>query len=381
MVRTGTEAWTAIRSELVAGFAAGESIDDLSARLRGVSEISQRRARTVARTEVIGASNAGAMAGASTFPELQPETKTWLATSDARTRPTHQTANGQTVPFDKPFDVGGYSMMQPHALGAPAKEVVNCRCTVVFSDPAPTPEPLVDPRAAPVTVNNVGTAEQWAQTQGFFARQEIADRAGADLVANYNGALSGTGHSTRMAAIRMNDDGGLSWTVHILDDAGNQVGEMTRVLHQLDDGSWSVEHTLFEVNQQIQGQGLGARLNSVAEDYYRSIGANRVSLHANVDVGGYAWARQGYGWDPAWEGVNNYVNNTLVRIRGFADDLPEGAMRNQAIRDLDAISDTMLAGDLPTPFELSRVGYVEGEQFWPGKMGMLNTSWNGVKLL
>lgn len=136
MVRTGTEMWSAIRSELVSGFQAGEGIPALSNRLRSVSEISQRRARAVARTEVVGASNAGAMAGASAFPGLQPETKTWLATSDARTRPTHQSADGQTVPFDKPFQVGGVSMDRPHAPGAPAAEVVNCRCTVVFSDPA-----------------------------------------------------------------------------------------------------------------------------------------------------------------------------------------------------------------------------------------------------
>jgi len=127
LVNVGDGMWMDVRSELVKGFTAGEGIEDIKQRLLGQSQINQRRARTIARTEVVSASNAGAMAGARAIPELAPETKTWLATTDARTRPTHIEADGQTVPIDDMFNVGGAMMEYPGGPG-PAAEVINCRC-------------------------------------------------------------------------------------------------------------------------------------------------------------------------------------------------------------------------------------------------------------
>lgn len=60
-------------------------------------------------------------------------THTWLSQEDERVRPTHAEADGQTVPINTPFTVGGYLLMFPcdDSLGAPAKEVVLCRCVEV----------------------------------------------------------------------------------------------------------------------------------------------------------------------------------------------------------------------------------------------------------
>jgi hypothetical protein len=139
LARFGDAAWSDIRRELLEGFKAGEGIEPMTRRLRGVSEMSQRRARTVARTEVISASNTGAMTGAMSLPaEIRPATKTWLATRDSRTRPDHVAANRQTVPFAGKFMVGGWQMSYPGEWGAPAAEVINCRCTVLF-DAEPLP--------------------------------------------------------------------------------------------------------------------------------------------------------------------------------------------------------------------------------------------------
>lgn len=89
------------------------------------------RARTVARTEVVGAYNGGLHDAFAMIVENDPGTewvKRWLATEDQRTRPDHVEADGQTVPFGQPFIVGGFQMMHPHDPDAPAKEVINCRC-------------------------------------------------------------------------------------------------------------------------------------------------------------------------------------------------------------------------------------------------------------
>ena len=60
---------------------------------------------------------------------------TWLSERDDRVRPTHITADGQRVPVDEPFLVGGYRMMYPtdNSLGAGPEEIVNCRCVEIFS--------------------------------------------------------------------------------------------------------------------------------------------------------------------------------------------------------------------------------------------------------
>ncbi len=88
------------------------------------------RREAIARTESMHASNAGA---AQHFKEWGVEEKSWLATGDDRTRPAHAAANGQRRPIDEPFEVGGAKMMYPldGSLGAPASEIVDCRCTVV----------------------------------------------------------------------------------------------------------------------------------------------------------------------------------------------------------------------------------------------------------
>jgi len=54
----------------------------------------------------------------------------WDSSEDSATRDSHRAANGQRRKLGQPFDVGGYQMLAPGdtSLGAPAKEVIKCRC-------------------------------------------------------------------------------------------------------------------------------------------------------------------------------------------------------------------------------------------------------------
>lgn len=125
------EMWKIARAELLKGFIEGESIDKLRDRLRiNVPKLSAARARTIARTEVISASNAGSLA----MVELSgfTGTKTWLATEDERTRPTHRIADGQTVKLTDRFMVGGAPLHFPGDPAGPPEEIINCRCTTTY---------------------------------------------------------------------------------------------------------------------------------------------------------------------------------------------------------------------------------------------------------
>lgn len=57
-------------------------------------------------------------------------THTWETMKDEYVRPTHVSADGQTVPINEPFIVGGYKLMFPgdDSMGASPNETVNCRC-------------------------------------------------------------------------------------------------------------------------------------------------------------------------------------------------------------------------------------------------------------
>lgn len=140
ITKFGDQMWGAVRQELLTGFQSGESIEELSRRVSRAGKITEARARTIARTEIISASNAGAHTAAQAMPNsLKPRLKEWLASGDSRTRESHSAADGQQVPLDKKFSVGGASLRYPGDPQGPADEIVNCRCTVLMDvDPVHT---------------------------------------------------------------------------------------------------------------------------------------------------------------------------------------------------------------------------------------------------
>lgn len=84
------------------------------------------RVETIARTETMRASNAGADA---LYKDWGITKREWLATNDNRTRDTHREVNGQVRGMNEPFIVGGSPMMRPG--DGPIGEVANCRCTLI----------------------------------------------------------------------------------------------------------------------------------------------------------------------------------------------------------------------------------------------------------
>lgn len=94
----------------------------------------RNRAMTVARTETIGAVNAGVYRGAvleaQERGDLAPA-KVWISTEDKRTRPTHVAADKQRTLLESPFRVGGAPLLFPGDPRGPAAEVINCRCSML----------------------------------------------------------------------------------------------------------------------------------------------------------------------------------------------------------------------------------------------------------
>lgn len=114
-----------IQRELARGEALGEGIPDLKKRVQHVlTGAKGYRAERIARTEVLGAANAGAWHGGLAS---EAKAKKWLSAVDSRTRADHLSVEGgRWIPVTREFQVGASKMMYPHAAGAPAGQTVNC---------------------------------------------------------------------------------------------------------------------------------------------------------------------------------------------------------------------------------------------------------------
>lgn len=115
----------------------GLGIDDIADRLN--DELFEGRledyvAERAARTGTISTSNAGSHSAFEDADAVVGEE--WLAASDERTRDDHAEADGQIVPVDTSFEVGGNYLEHPGDPNGPVGEIVNCRCSLIprFSD-------------------------------------------------------------------------------------------------------------------------------------------------------------------------------------------------------------------------------------------------------
>lgn len=72
-----------------------------------------------------------------------------------------------------------------------------------------------------------------------------------------------------------------------------------------------VYHTSFKLAESLQNQGFGTKFYKHSEDQYVENGIKRINLDANMEVGGYAWARMGFDFkdeDERTKFINSFVS-------------------------------------------------------------------------
>ena len=196
----------------------------------------------------------------------------------------------------------------------------------------------------------------------------------------------------------------------------------------LDDrvGRW-VHNDLLRIDPKVCGQGFGERYAEYVEQNLAEEGYETEWLEANIDVGGYAWARRGYDWFPEYMQREGFRTPVSYTIRLTIDEMESELLRqqpeegqtitsenplrypgpfDQALVDhLKEIADNIGLEPTFTPQEVASLGegdprYAwtgntttsfgtevsnEGERvraevpMWPGKWFMLHTRWWGVK--
>lgn len=139
MSHTPDEVYAMIVREVEQGISEGRPLqqvrDEIQAILTaGPTSVWRGRAMTVARTETIGAVNAGVYRGAVLDAQQRGDPapfKVWIATDDTRTRPAHVEADQQRTLLSEPFRVGGAPLMFPGDPRGPAALVISCRCSML----------------------------------------------------------------------------------------------------------------------------------------------------------------------------------------------------------------------------------------------------------
>ena len=119
------EVKASIQDAVASGFSAGETIGDISDRIKSVYDFAvEGRADRIARTEVISSANAGSF---DAMKKAGIERKEWLSSQDDHVRDTHVVLDGQDKSLDEYFiSPSGSQLMFPGDPEADPSETINC---------------------------------------------------------------------------------------------------------------------------------------------------------------------------------------------------------------------------------------------------------------
>jgi len=149
-----------LKIELQRAFDNGDGIEVVARNIvksgSGIADL--KRARVIARTEIISASNKGSLEGARDLGI--PLKKVWLATRDNRTRIDHAIADGQEVLMDQLFSVGGDLLDYPGDVKGSISNIIQCRCTQVY-------QPLVSGDSLQQPINSNLEVQQRPNEEGL----------------------------------------------------------------------------------------------------------------------------------------------------------------------------------------------------------------------
>lgn len=167
---------------------------------------------------------------------------------------------------------------------------------------------------------------------------------------------------------------------------GKRVGRFVRDITRHADGTLTAENVLLALEPHVQGQGFAKEFYERVENWYIANGVREIKVHADIDVGGYAWARGGFDWDLGASASER--SRTLATARHVAD-----AIRNEMIRrgeltpEIEALLGHAATRPLndplfPTPSELAAIGRKgKHDPNAPAKAAFHDRHWFGVKAL
>jgi hypothetical protein len=124
----------------------------------------------------------------------------------------------------------------------------------------------------------------------------------ADFKANFLGGVDAS------MTIDVESDG--TWAIQgSIIENGREVGTYTR---RIDWRTKTAASDYFALNRSATGHDVGKRVLAGNVEMYQKMGLEKVKVHANIDVGGYAWAKYGYVPDrSSWQSLQGDILERL----------------------------------------------------------------------
>jgi hypothetical protein len=126
-------------------------------------------------------------------------------------------------------------------------------------------------------------------------------------------------------------------------------------------GSKLADHDFLEIDQKTRGDGFVKQMSASQIALYQKIGIERVHLLANIDVGGYAWAK--YGWLPTQQEWPEHASAIGMRL----DDLTRKGLVDPA--EAQQIRGYLNAGDPRHIWTIADIRTPFDPLAWGGKYG------------
>lgn len=150
-----------IQSVMLQGILQGESIPNLTKRLKSVTGGNHKAAIRNARTMMTGVQARGRLESYKRAQRMGIEVrKQWVAIIDSRTRHWHRQLDGVVADLDEPFENDIGKIMFPGDPEAKGANIYNCRCTMLSVIKGHELD-LSDPNVRPMPNLNGMTYEQW----------------------------------------------------------------------------------------------------------------------------------------------------------------------------------------------------------------------------
>jgi hypothetical protein len=147
----------------------------------------------------------------------------------------------------------------------------------------------------------------------------------------------------------------VSLTGSVEDNTINIVRKFSSVNNEL-----VVEHSLFTLPKTLQGSGISKGVLKAFYTQYKKLQVKRIEVHANITVGGYAWAKYGFSADRVYD-----ATQILSDAKGRISDKDYNSAKR--------IYDAFLKKN-PEGFNFPMNKWAEAPY---GKQLLLNSDWNG----
>lgn len=150
----------------------------------------------------------------------------------------------------------------------------------------------------------------------------------------------------------------------------------------------SVEHAFWQLADDVQGSGLSAVFLNASKQMYRQMGLDRITVHADISVGSYAWARGGFDFRSA-----SYMASAIRAWESRIGTAPAGREAEWAAGKAEFFRLKALAtpaafknGTHPPAVAFANIGRPKNgdtgpDAIWLGKEILQHTHWYGDFML